>query len=233
MQFDSHRPLQSFSQQNQQLKLVGGCNAIKSRDLKIGGRVRSPPPPPNLPMIPLALVHQTVAPARCFYAIILITLCAAMISISERQKAQILSKIIEIENFALSPSDGGITVRAFGERIMAECAELANSSDSVTPVFRTALVINWPEKAMESRYKRFRELFPQITTLSHLKHAMDSSSALSFCKRYLDINANKSAATKESEVFALTRAYQRLSGLSGKKQSSNGNGHDQKMVCGR
>jgi hypothetical protein len=35
------------SQQNQQLKLVGGCNAIKSRDLKIGGRVRSPPPLPS------------------------------------------------------------------------------------------------------------------------------------------------------------------------------------------
>jgi hypothetical protein len=36
--------LQRLSQQNQQLNLVGGCNAIKSRDLKIGGRVRSPPP---------------------------------------------------------------------------------------------------------------------------------------------------------------------------------------------
>jgi hypothetical protein len=86
---------------------------------------------------------------------------------------------------------------------MAECAELANSSDSVTPVFRTALVINWPEKAMESRYKRFRELFPQITTLSHLKHALDSSSALSFCKRYLDINANKSAAKKNPKYSLL------------------------------
>ncbi len=37
----------SFSHQNQQLKLVGGCNAIKSRDLKIGDRVRSPPPLPR------------------------------------------------------------------------------------------------------------------------------------------------------------------------------------------
>jgi hypothetical protein len=36
-----------FGQQNQQLKLVGGCNAVKSRDLKIGGRVRSPPPLPT------------------------------------------------------------------------------------------------------------------------------------------------------------------------------------------
>ena len=35
-----------FGQQNQQLKSVGGCNAIKSRDLKIGGHVRSPPPLP-------------------------------------------------------------------------------------------------------------------------------------------------------------------------------------------
>ena len=35
------------SQQNQQLDLVGGCNAIKSRDLEIWGCVRSPPPLPN------------------------------------------------------------------------------------------------------------------------------------------------------------------------------------------
>jgi hypothetical protein len=35
---------QSLSQQNQQLNLVGGCNAVNSRDLEIGGHVRSPPP---------------------------------------------------------------------------------------------------------------------------------------------------------------------------------------------
>jgi hypothetical protein len=39
----------SSSQQNQQLNLVGGCNALKSRDLKIGGYVRSPPPPDQGP----------------------------------------------------------------------------------------------------------------------------------------------------------------------------------------
>jgi hypothetical protein len=36
-----------LNQQNQQLDLVGGCNAINSRDLEIGGHVRSPPPLPN------------------------------------------------------------------------------------------------------------------------------------------------------------------------------------------
>ena len=35
-----------LNQQNQQLDLVGGCNAMKSRDLEIWGRVRSPPPLP-------------------------------------------------------------------------------------------------------------------------------------------------------------------------------------------
>jgi hypothetical protein len=34
------------NQQNQQLNLVGGFNAINSRDLEIGGRVRSPSPLP-------------------------------------------------------------------------------------------------------------------------------------------------------------------------------------------
>jgi hypothetical protein len=35
-----------LNQQNQQLDSVGGCNAIKSRDLEIGVHVRSPPPLP-------------------------------------------------------------------------------------------------------------------------------------------------------------------------------------------
>ena len=35
---------QSLSQQNQQLKLAGGCNAVNSLDLGIGGRVGRPPP---------------------------------------------------------------------------------------------------------------------------------------------------------------------------------------------
>ena len=34
----------ALSRQNQQLDLVGGCNAIKSRGLEIWGCVRSPPP---------------------------------------------------------------------------------------------------------------------------------------------------------------------------------------------
>jgi len=33
-----------ISQQNQQLDLVGGCNALKPRDLELWGRFRSPPP---------------------------------------------------------------------------------------------------------------------------------------------------------------------------------------------
>jgi hypothetical protein len=38
--FDVFFSFHSFNQQNQQLKLAG--NAVKSRDLKIGNRVRSP-----------------------------------------------------------------------------------------------------------------------------------------------------------------------------------------------
>jgi hypothetical protein len=47
------------SQQNQQLNLVGGCNAINSRDLEIGGHVRSPPPLPKVLLSLLSLPPET------------------------------------------------------------------------------------------------------------------------------------------------------------------------------
>jgi hypothetical protein len=46
--FDSYRPLQSFSQQNQQLDLVGGCNAIIPQDLVVRGSCSIPPLPKPL-----------------------------------------------------------------------------------------------------------------------------------------------------------------------------------------
>jgi hypothetical protein len=44
----SHCEFGGRSQQNQQLELVGGCNAMKSRDLELWGHVRSPPPLPTI-----------------------------------------------------------------------------------------------------------------------------------------------------------------------------------------
>ncbi|MGZ8842534.1 MAG: hypothetical protein ACXW18_02660 [Pyrinomonadaceae bacterium] len=53
------------------------------------------------------------------------------------------------------------------------------------------------------RYNRFRKKFPNITTLSSLKKAMDSTDALEFCKKYLDINASTSAADKNPKYSLL------------------------------
>jgi hypothetical protein len=53
--------VQNLSQQNQQLNLVGGCNAIKSRDLKIVGRIRSFDP--HRPMV--FLRHYTAFEYEC------------------------------------------------------------------------------------------------------------------------------------------------------------------------
>jgi hypothetical protein len=87
--------------------------------------------------------------------------------------------------------------------VAEECAELAKSSDSVTPILRTALIINWRESAMKVRYKRFVDSFPEISTLLALKRVMDATTPLDFCKTYLNINANISAADKNPKYCLL------------------------------
>ncbi len=140
--------------------------------------------------------------------------------ISNDKKQEVLSRISEIENFIISRGDGPIAIGALCSRIAAESAELAKSSDSLTPVLRTSLVINWRESAMISRYKRFIREFPKISTLLALKRAMDSTRPLDFCKTYLNINANSSAADKNPKYCLLRELtngfleYQKLFGLS-------------------
>ena len=56
---------------------------------------------------------------------------------------------------------------------------------------------------MQSRYKRFVATFPEISTLSALKRVMDNTEPLDFCKTYLNINANSSAADKNPKYCLL------------------------------
>jgi hypothetical protein len=140
--------------------------------------------------------------------------------ISNNKKQEVLSRISEIENFIISRGDGAIAIGALCSDITAESAELANSSDSLTPILRTSLVINWRESAMKSRYERFIATFPEISTLSALKRVMDSTEPLDFCKTYLNINANSSAADKNPKYCLLRELtngfleYQTVFGLS-------------------
>lgn len=123
--------------------------------------------------------------------------------ISNDNKQRVLSLISEIEKSTVKHGDKNIAIDALCRNITAESAELAKSTDSLTPILRTALVINWKESAMKVRYSRFRNKFPNITTLSALKQAMDSTDALEFCKEYLDINASSSAADKNPKYCLL------------------------------
>jgi len=123
--------------------------------------------------------------------------------ISNDKKQKVLSLISEIEMSTVKSDDKDIAIGALCKNITAESAQLAKSNDSLTPILRTALVINWKESAMKVRYSRFRKKFPNITTLSALKEAMDSTDALEFCKKYLDINASSSAANKNPKYCLL------------------------------
>lgn len=137
--------------------------------------------------------------------------------ISNAKKHKVLSRIKKIENFIVSRSDRGSTIGALRRAIAADSAKLAKSSDALTPILRTSLVINWPESAMKSRYNRFVEKFPQISTLSVLKRVMDRSAPLDFCKTYLNIAAKSDKNPKYCLLKELTDGfleYQRLHGLS-------------------
>jgi hypothetical protein len=102
--------------------------------------------------------------------------------ISNDKKREVLARIRGIETLTLRRDDRDIAIGALCKDIAAESAKLAKSTDSLTPILRTSLVINWKEAAMKSRYDRFRNKFPEITTLSALKQAIDSTDALEFCK---------------------------------------------------
>ena len=123
--------------------------------------------------------------------------------ISNERKQEILTRISEIENFIISGSDRSITIGVLCARITAECAALTSSLDSLAPILRTALVINWRESAMKSRYQRFKEKFPNVSTLLALKRIIDSTEPLDFCKTYLNINANSFAADKNPKYCLL------------------------------
>src|SRR5882672_2447875 len=124
--------------------------------------------------------------------------------LSNDKKQEVLSRISEIEKYVLKHNDKDIPIDVLCGIKTAESDELAKLSDSVMPILRTALVINWKESAMKSRYNHFRKTFPEISTLSALKSVMDRTDPLEFCKRYLNINANRSTPN-ENPKYCLLR----------------------------
>lgn len=83
--------------------------------------------------------------------------------------------------------------------------KLLAATDPIAPILRTALVINWREAAMKSRYERFRQEFQEIADLETLKVVIDSTDPLKFCKDYLNINANPQKPS-ENPKYRLLKA---------------------------
>lgn len=108
---------------------------------------------------------------------------------SEAERQAVLSKISQIENFITTHDGRTLAISALAKAEEAKSAELRESSDSLAPILRTALVINARESAMKPRYERFIKMFPEITALSDLQRVMNSTEPLEFCRRYLNINA--------------------------------------------
>lgn len=127
--------------------------------------------------------------------------------ISNDKKQEFLSRISEIENFITTRDGKAIAISAVGKAEAAEAARLRQSSDSLTPILRTALVINARESAMRPRYERFIKTFPEITTLSNLQRVMDSTEPLEFCRTYLGINATLLTNPKYCLLKVLTDGF--------------------------
>jgi len=98
----------------------------------------------------------------------------------------------------------GQVIEGYRQDFIAMRDQLRKSTDVIAPILRTALVINWRERAMEVRYARFCKLYPKIKTLNELKSCMPRQvrentdidkklrdEIVAFCKDYLDINVDK------------------------------------------
>jgi len=87
--------------------------------------------------------------------------------LSNDKKQAVLARISEIEKYVLKHQGKDIPIDVVCGIKTAESDELAKLSDSVMPILRTALVINWRESAMKSRYEHFRTAFPEISTFCY------------------------------------------------------------------
>ena len=106
-------------------------------------------------------------------------------------KNDVLKKLEDMKKILLKVEEQHISLHAKCDAEEKESKELENSTDSLTPVLRTALVINWTETAMKTRYKNFREKYPNITSLKDIFEVLNTKDAGTICKDYLIINSNK------------------------------------------
>lgn len=126
---------------------------------------------------------------------------------SDAERQTVRLKMRQIECFITTHDGKDIMISALGQAEAAKTAQLRQSSDSLNPILRTALVINARESAMRHRYDRFITTFPEIATLSALQGVMDSTEFLEFCRTYLDINAKIVTNPKYCLLKVLTDGF--------------------------
>lgn len=133
-----------------------------------------------------------------------------MIAITEGRKSEVLELIKGIEKSITENNKTNSSIATICEIEFKKSEELLTSTDSLAPILRTALVINWREAAMKSRYDRFRKLFPSILDLQGLMGAIESTTAFEFCANYLNINPNPlkpEANPKYALLRTLTKGF--------------------------
>ena len=127
--------------------------------------------------------------------------------ITSKKKKEVVSHLKEIKQSVISKDGKEITIGELCNSCLLESEELLKSTDSIAPILRTALVMNWREAAMRIRYERFRKEFSEISTLKKLKDIIDNTEAVEFCKTYLNINATSSANPKYVLLKELTNGF--------------------------
>lgn len=121
------------------------------------------------------------------------------------EKRRILKKFEEIER---ERTKDGKLIREIAQASVDKSEWLLSSIDPIAPVLRTALVINWREVAMKSRYERFRRMFPEIDSLAALSSVINKVPPLDFCKEYLNIESDKPEKNpKLSRLKLLTNGF--------------------------
>jgi len=96
-----------------------------------------------------------------------------------------------------------VNIKAYCSQKLQNTQNLMVSTDALTPVLKTALVINWKTVAMQKRIKRFQNLYPEIDSLEKMQNLLNTMDALLFCKRYLDINVNPAKPDKNPKYVLL------------------------------
>lgn len=106
-------------------------------------------------------------------------------------KSQFMKKFESLENQHILDANGkSITLADYCKKKLENSKRLQESTDSLTPIYKTALEINWKQSAMKKRLEYFRENFPEVNSLEKMHEIIISTDPLVFCKKYLLINAN-------------------------------------------